>query len=337
MMNRRNFLSSLALLTVTTKLQALDRLKTESRSIRPLKLMPKRVGQYRIMFGSCNKPEKGQAHFDLLQKLDPDLFLWLGDCVYADTKDKNKLVATFKVLKENSHYAKFAKSVEVEGVWDDHDYGWNNSGSEYELKEFSQQNYLNFLGTQKSDPRWNRKGIYHSLDRGGAKIIMFDCRYHKTEQDMLGEEQWQFVEKQLREAHLNKVPLTILASSITVIGPEYRGSEGWHNTPYSRDRLFSLLQTYPQNKVVFISGDKHFSAFMERTMLQTRYTEFMASGMTHNTPFFLKPSMKTKYGADNCQFENNFGIIDLDFNNDQAQLYSMMMNGKVAISRTIKL
>ena len=39
----------------------------------------------RIAFGSCNKPELPQPLWPAITAFKPDVFVWLGDVVYADT------------------------------------------------------------------------------------------------------------------------------------------------------------------------------------------------------------------------------------------------------------
>ena len=40
-----------------------------------------------IAFGSCNKQDKDQSFWSVIQAHNPDLWLWLGDNIYADTED----------------------------------------------------------------------------------------------------------------------------------------------------------------------------------------------------------------------------------------------------------
>ena len=71
---------------------------------------------------------------------------------------------------------------------------------------------------------------------------------------MLGEEQWSWLEQQLR------VPaeLRILASSIQCVA-EASGQETWSNLPHERQRLFDLIERTRAEGVVIISGDRHWA------------------------------------------------------------------------------
>ena len=59
----------------------------------------------KIAFGSCASEEHPQPVLDLVVRHKPDVFVYLGDNIYGDTKDMN-------VLKEK--YAKLAAKPEFQ-------------------------------------------------------------------------------------------------------------------------------------------------------------------------------------------------------------------------------
>lgn len=71
----------------------------------------------------------------------------------------------------------------VHGTWDDHDYGGNDRGYELNDKEERRDAYLDFLDVPKNSPRYERKGIYSSIDFGQndkiVKVIFLDTRWHR--------------------------------------------------------------------------------------------------------------------------------------------------------------
>ena len=84
-----------------------------------------------IAFGSCNKQYEQQPLWDDIVKQQPDLFIWGGDNIYSDTDDMSKMQADYQQQKNNPDYRKLLTSTPVIGVWDDHDYGKNDAGSEW--------------------------------------------------------------------------------------------------------------------------------------------------------------------------------------------------------------
>src|SRR5262245_4013852 len=52
----------------------------------------------RIAFGSCNHQDRPQTIWEPLLRTNPELFLFLGDNVYADTFDMDELRKTYAQL-----------------------------------------------------------------------------------------------------------------------------------------------------------------------------------------------------------------------------------------------
>ena len=63
------------------------------------------------------------------------------------------------------------KATRVLATWDDHDYGENDAGSEYPLKETSKQIFLDFFGVAKDSPRRERDGVYVRYELADADVL----------------------------------------------------------------------------------------------------------------------------------------------------------------------
>ncbi|MCP9200917.1 alkaline phosphatase family protein [Gramella sp. GC03-9] len=138
---------------------------------------------YTIAFGSCNREDEDQPLWEPILANDPDLFLWGGDNVYADTDDPEVLEKAYQQQLSNPNYLKLLNSVPVFGTWDDHDYGQNDGGKNWHLKETSQQLFLDFMNVPENSPRRSREGVYHSelleTEQGSIKVIILDTRYFR--------------------------------------------------------------------------------------------------------------------------------------------------------------
>ncbi len=114
--------------------------------------MPKGTIQ-RIAFGSCAKHWQHQPIWETVIAAKPDLFLFLGDAIYADTDGVTAWAVTEKQLQgewnrlaDKPEYQRLRASVPIMATWDNHDYGTHNGGSEFELKEASKKIFLDFFG-----------------------------------------------------------------------------------------------------------------------------------------------------------------------------------------------
>lgn len=91
---------------------------------------------HRIAFGSCNKHNRNQSYWRAIRARSPDVWVWLGDVIYADTPVLLKwrlparpetLVAYYEAQLSSPEYAALLSDVPVVGVYDDHDQGTNVS------------------------------------------------------------------------------------------------------------------------------------------------------------------------------------------------------------------
>jgi alkaline phosphatase D len=169
----------------------------------------------RFAFGSCSRHDKPQSVWGAVRAVAPDAFVWLGDVIYADGKvngtrayvGNERHRAAFETQLEHPEYAALARETKIVGTWDDHDFGFNNAGAEWEEKPFAKQVFLDFLGVPADSPRRERAGVYahHTFRNLGrdknrsARLILLDTRFHQRAErgELLGEDQWRWLERAL--------------------------------------------------------------------------------------------------------------------------------------------
>ena len=97
----------------------------------------------------------------------PDLFVQLGDNVYADTYSAAQMRSNCARLWSKADYQALRRAVPVIAIWENHDYGWNNSGAEFSMKSTSREIFFDFFGVWPSPPRrLHPGGIYTSYIYG---------------------------------------------------------------------------------------------------------------------------------------------------------------------------
>ena len=57
------------------------------------------TSHFKIIFGSCNKVDLPNPFWEDMGLRNPDLFLWGGDVIYADTNDMSKMEAMYAQQK----------------------------------------------------------------------------------------------------------------------------------------------------------------------------------------------------------------------------------------------
>ena len=98
-----------------------------------------------IAFGSCLKQNRPQPIWESVLSKKPDIFVLLGDNIYGDTRDMQKLKNKWNEFSSVPGFKKLRKNSRVLAIWDDHDYGENDAGKEFPKKVESQNIFLDFL------------------------------------------------------------------------------------------------------------------------------------------------------------------------------------------------
>ena len=68
---------------------------------------------FQLAFGSCNKHDIPNPFWDDILAGDPDLWIWGGDIIYADTSDMEWLRTMYKKQDEVQGYALLKEKVPV--------------------------------------------------------------------------------------------------------------------------------------------------------------------------------------------------------------------------------
>ena len=311
--------------------------KHESRPKKPDTFITK------IAFGSCGSENHPLPIFDNVVLHEPDLFIFLGDNIYGDTKNMDTLKKKYRKLGNKKSYKNLKSKTPIIATWDDHDFGWNDTGKSYPFKEESKEIFMEFFDEPESSSRRKHEGIYHSYmyayGENKLQVILLDGRTFRDDlkpyngefdQDnsfgyypkdyaphtdltptLLGEKQWKWLEEEL------KVPADIrIIGSGTQFGIEWNGYEAWANFPHERKRMLDLIKSTKANGVLFISGDVHYS---EISKLETDFYpiyDFTSSGLS-STWYFATPNKNRIEGP---IMDNHFGLITIFWEQDNTKI-----------------
>ena len=284
-----------------------------------------------IAFGSCLKQARPQPIWESVRASKPDVFVLLGDNIYGDTRDMEKLKGKWDTFGAFPEFKKLRADCRLLAIWDDHDYGENDAGREFPKKAESQKLFLDFLGEPKGTQRRKTPGIYDSVTIGpkGKRVqfILLDTRYFRTalkrapkrekgkgpygpnesdKAELLGEAQWRWLEKTLREP----AEVRIIASSIQVVSTTH-GWETWGNFPKERGRFLELLKKTKANGVIILSGDRH-SAEISKLDETLPYPLFDVTSSAMNQT--QKPGKEENpHRVSDRYFRENFGVLRINW------------------------
>ena len=272
----------------------------------------------RIAFGSCNHQSLPQEMWENILVHRPDIWVWLGDNIYGDTRNIEKMKKKYNKQLSKPNYLTFLKYVPVIGTWDDHDFGGNNVDKSYPMKRETQQLFLDFIGEPLSSERRNQEGIYASYVFGEpgkqVKFILLDIRYHKEKpgqnSDILGEAQWKWLQEELQ----NSTAQIHFIATGTQFTSDKKTTERWLQFPASVKRMHDLIRTSKTPGIIFLSGDIHCGEMMVNNSPDLPYPlyEFTSSGLTHA---HWGPGIKrNSYKIRNPFCGRNFGLMTINWN-----------------------
>jgi alkaline phosphatase D len=295
---------------------------------------------FTLAFGSCNRPSLPQPLWSDVRALAPDAFAWLGDIVYADTHDIRRTRRLYAEQAARADYQALVAQTRVVGIWDDHDFGKNDVGSEYPERLESQAALLDFLGEPMKSARRARPGTYASYLFGdGArqvKLILLDGRFHRdlpgARGDTLGETQWAWLESELSSSTAR---VNLIGSGYQVLPLEH-SNEKWGNFPAARARLLDLVTKTRTPGVVLLSGDRHFSELscLGEGAFPYPLFELTSSGLTHAYENADEPN---RYRIGALYPKRNFGAVRVDWLGGTLSLETRAVGGELVIEHTVAL
>ncbi|HND89157.1 MAG TPA: alkaline phosphatase D family protein, partial [Saprospiraceae bacterium] len=204
--------------------------------------------------------------FTSLAKQRPDLMLWLGDNVYYREPDWNTrtgmvhrythdraLPELQPLLASTAHYA----------IWDDHDYGPNDSDGTWTHKEMAWEVFRDFWG----NPTFGvdgRKGCSTRFQYADVDFFLLDNRYFRspnfcrtcTGRSSLGQEQMDWLIGSLTASY---APFKIVAVGGQGLTDDSHHETAFHFFPAERDTLLARIEREKIKGVVFLTGDRHFT------------------------------------------------------------------------------
>jgi len=199
-------------------------------------------------------------------------------------------------------------------TWDDHDYGRNDAGKDWERKKDAKKDFVRFWGGEEKED-----GVYSARDFGPEgrriRVVLLDTRFNRddpgAEGDILGEKQWDWLAQQLANPGAE---LIVIGSSIQVLANQHR-FEKWGNFPKAQARLFQVIRESGARGVIFVSGDRHHAEISKMGSSPAGYPiyDVTSSGLTQKSSIRNEPN-DLRLGE--VYVDCNFGVIEVDWSKE---------------------
>lgn len=234
-----------------------------------------------LLAGSCayfSEPEvdrPGRSYggqweiFENMAKVKADGMLWLGDNVYfreVDWTTREGLAARYRHDRATPQLQALLAAMPHYAIWDDHDFGPNDSDSTYPLKDEALKLFKRYwpavhYGMPKT------KGVFQQFPIADAEVFMLDDRYHRSpnslpigpDKRMVGKGQMKWIKHALAASRATFKIVAIGSQVLNKVTPY----EAWQPMfPQEQKELLDWIVSQKIEGVVFLSGDRHHTELL---------------------------------------------------------------------------
>ncbi|MEO7444605.1 MAG: alkaline phosphatase D family protein [Ferruginibacter sp.] len=223
------------------------------------------------VFDRPGKPYGGDSSiFETMAAAGGDFHIWMGDNWYTREVD---FYSPWGLQYRASHdrglpvLQKFMASMPQYAIWDDHDFGPDNSGKSYQLRNESREVFMKY----SLNPTYgeNGKGVYSKVTYSDVDFFLTDDRFFRAEEDLadsvyghpnmnktyFGEQQMDWLFNALL---YSKAAFKIIVTGSQVLN-NMSTSENMHRYPREYNDLMNFISSQQITGVIFMSGDRHHS------------------------------------------------------------------------------
>jgi alkaline phosphatase D len=291
---------------------------------------------FKVALGSCavdsHVDDVNQIFLSIAEK-KPDAMIWLGDNVYLDRSEcvsKELMMNGYTRSMSRSQIQPLLGSVHNYAVWDDHDFGPDNSDSTFCNKKISREVFEQFWGNPSFGV--DGQGITTVLNFPDVDFYLMDNRsmrapnsQMKRGKPYLGEKQlkWLFDSLKTSKASFKFITLgnQILPTGL-IIGETYGKYKREHNY------LLKKIKKEKIQGVFFISGDRHFTELSKKKrrhnypLYDLTVSPLTSAPITHEFNINIRREKGTYVG------ERNFAMMEFYNNSHGRQVRIGLYNSK---------
>ena len=294
---------------------------------------------FSFLFGSCvyindstyDRPGKPYGNspriLETMGDMPSDFMIWDGDNLYyreADYSSEWGMRYRYSHDFRTPEMQKLRATRANYAIWDDHDYGPNDSNKSWEMKDVSLDLFKNYWGN-KTFGEADNAGVYTKFKWSDAEFFMMDDRSYRSpneindsvngkpnaDKQFYGRKQLDWLKNSLIGSHST---FKFIVTGGQMMNP-MADAECFRFYPAEFNELMSFITDNKINGIVFLSGDRHFSELIKypQANFYPLY-DFTCSSITSgianitNKPEFNNPNRV----ENSLLMVNNFAKISID-------------------------
>ena len=313
---------------------------------------------FTVAFGSCNYVNEpavdrpgtpyGSNHkiFESIAAKNPDIMLWGGDNIYlreVDFDSKTGIYYRYTQSKKIKEIQALVAKTQNYAIWDDHDFGPNDSDRSFYNKYTTQQAFKDFWANKSYGSNPNQKeGTYSTFNYNDAQFFLLDDRFFRSPDDritgektMLGKEQFDWLIDALTSSKANFKIIVIGGQILNTVADK----ENYGSYPEEKARLLQELIDNKIKGLFFLTGDRHFAelSVLNRPNTYSIYDWTVSPFTSGIAGANAKKEANTLRVDGSTFFEHNFGTLEFTGNKANRQLKLSLYNvdGIALWSKTI--
>ena len=220
---------------------------------------PGSSGVVRIGFGHSVIGSGEQIVWSTVAAKEPDLFVLMGDNIYSNSTEPDRQRRMYLEYRADPHFQALAARTPVYAVWDDHDYGKDNSDRTQPGKERSLATFHEIWPNPPAESG-DGGGIWSRFRVGDSEFFLLDVRYHRSPDADLDGPAKTMLGAQQREWFVRSLARSDAAFKFLVSGSSWNcgGVEAWnHAYLHEYDEILAASRAARVEGIILLGGDQH--------------------------------------------------------------------------------
>jgi alkaline phosphatase D len=299
----------------------------------PLEFQTQSLWQWRtdppafsIALGSCayindtpydrpGKPYGSNYHiFESILAKKPDAMLWLGDNTYlreTDWNSRSGILYRYSHTRATPELQGLLGSVHHYAIWDDHDFGPDNSDRGFIHKEATLEAFRLFWGNPTSGLP-DQNGITSQFQWADIDFFLLDNRFSRAPDERKTGERTQFgkaqIEWLLDALKTSKAPFKMVATGGQFLSASAIAENHIKLYPEEREYLIKRIEEEGLTNIIFLTGDRHLTELTEMKLPNGKFIyDLTVSPLTSGVN--TNPDSNVLRVPGTLVTEHNFGLL----------------------------
>ena len=285
---------------------------------------------FRFVTGSCayineeayDRPGRpyggGYEIFESMASEDPDMMLWLGDNIYlreVDFQSYSGFLHRYTHTRSTPEMARLLKSCPNYAIWDDHDFGPNDSDGSWVHADWSKESFETFWSNPSYGLPEAPRCISTAFRFVDMEFFLLDNRtyrvnhYNKTNApQVLGQDQIDWLIQALRKSRA-PYKFVVVGGQVLSDAAVY---ENVAQFPTERQQILSRIEAEDIRGVVFLSGDRHTTELSELTLANGRKVYDLTVSPLTSGPGHARDEANTLRVEGTYVEQRNYAVLSFD-------------------------